>query len=218
MYRPPDLSEIRDNYVASIDVNEFLEKHIDLRGDLDHLRLKEETTSPIKYRLGTNLQMGLEIVSGSGATIRDNLLFAVNPFELGIEAVAVINLDLKDEDYILDGEILEPEGKARELVRMPVALISHDYLFRAFSQKEIKLEENNLDSIDGNIPFSREDIIFFEWDIERRRQIAIDPRLSAGTERSRYLNCLEHEKFSDIFLKSFHKLSPRKIPRNVKSF
>jgi len=216
-YRPPDLSDIKDNYVASIDVDEFLENHFNLRRELDRLYLKKAATSPIKYHLKTDLHMGLEIVSGSdssipNSTIRNDLLFAVNPFELGIEAVAVINLDLMDKDYILAGEILEPEGKARELVRMPVALISHDYLYRAFVQKELNLEKNNQDSIDAEIRFSKDDIILFDWDIERRRLIVIDNRLSTGNEQLRYLNCLKNEKLSDLFLTPTHKLSPEKIP------
>ena len=47
--------------------------------------------------------------------INSILDFFFNLFELGIEVIKVISYDLSDNDYLLDGEILELTPK--ELVR-----------------------------------------------------------------------------------------------------
>ena len=59
-------------------------------------------------------------------TIRD-VYFNVNPAEMGIEVVRLVEFELPDEAVIIDGELLE---NLDMLVRRPVGLIREDYLRR----------------------------------------------------------------------------------------
>ena len=122
-----------------------------------------------------------------------DVLVLFNITELGIEVIKVITFDLQDDQYILGGEILEPYGEEShvELLRAPVALISLDYLRRAFGRAtEYKYafeHDTQLPSILG--PTIRSDEIhFFPHDLLRRWKIARSeenaPRTTAWETKS----------------------------------
>jgi hypothetical protein len=108
---------------------------------------------------------------GAQATWSNNFFVAFNPFELGIEIVAPVRYTLSDGDYPLDGEILKPEGTPPQLVRMPVALISFDYLRRNFADPFKPLQYDDADSIVGD-EFRDGELLVFDWDIRRRLELA----------------------------------------------
>lgn len=175
---------------------QFAQKHINLRQKCDHLTLnqsKEEINCNI-HQTNTSLSNILK----SGRTTWSNVLIAINPLELGIEVVAVVTMKLDDNDYVLDGEIREPLGGTKELVRMPVALISHKYLKRVFGSGQLKFKGDIQPSVEGE-PITKEEIVIFDWDIERRKMIAIEKKLGKGIEQQRYINCLLNEAFGKFF-------------------
>lgn len=211
-YRLPEFSNASDQYWNQREARRFAQRHIDLRSETDRVALTPLGRDPVVYRIVAELGMIVTTVTDHGQALRSDLLVAVNPFELGIETVAVVEFELEDGEYILDGEILEPQGGDCELVRMPVALIAHDYLRRAFFENNYFLERSALESIDTGIPIPQEDIVVFDWDIRRRQAIAVDPDQGRGREAERYRHCIEKVEFGDLFLRTDGKYVQTEIP------
>lgn len=112
-----------------------------------------------------------------------NLLVCVNLLELGIEMIKIVDYELEGDDYILDGEMLDL-GTHKELLRMPVALISHEYLRQAFDDRPFEYIPGTQPSIAApSIP--AEHIHIFPFDARRRREIAMgtDPNSSPWEKR-----------------------------------
>jgi len=113
-----------------------------------------------------------------------NLLLCINLLELGIEVVKMVEYELEDDDYLLDGELLDL-GTHKELLRMPVALISHDYLRQAFEGKELRYLPGTQPSIEAP-PIPEEHIHIFGFDAARRRQIVLGTEPSASPWEKRW--------------------------------
>lgn len=135
-----------------------------------------------------------------------NVIVCFNLMELGIEVVKVLEYELAADDEIIDGEILDRRDintgeEWQELVRMPVALVSHNYLKKAFGQRTglfepyypdlyryidgvigDKPEQVNQPSVLPKIPLGTEDIIIFPKDAVRRKEIC--ERILNGDELS----------------------------------
>ena len=118
--------------------------------------------------------------------------------ELGIEVVKVITYDLDDDNYLLDGEILEFTPK--ELTRMPVGLISVSYLQSVFGTEKADLTYTlgPQPSVRVRKPIPQEDIHIFDWDILQRLAIIRGDKDPIGTELRRYLDW--YDKFGPNFL------------------
>lgn len=185
------IPERTDNIEIDITIEEakhFMQKHIALRNNkkYDDLKLKVSEDDTVLFRpLKTDNE--LHIVSNSSPfSSYENILFAINPFELGIEVVTVVKADLDLNDYILDGEILEGK-EPHEIVRMPVALINHRYLDKHFKYyDELVYDGDSQCSIEGS-DFEKGDIIMFNWDIIQRKEIISNLRKGVGTEKERYM-------------------------------
>lgn len=183
----PDRTDNIDIDITIEEAKQFIKKHINLRNNekYDNLNLSISEHDTILFRpLKTNNK--LHVVSNSSTFLSyDDVLFAINPFELGIEVVTIIKADLDLNDYVLDGEILEGINP-HEIVRMPVALINHKYLEKHFKNYEDLIYDGNSQcSIEGN-SFENGDIILFNWDIKRRKEIICNLREGVGTEKERY--------------------------------
>ncbi|MCX6579861.1 MAG: toll/interleukin-1 receptor domain-containing protein [Candidatus Aminicenantes bacterium] len=123
-----------------------------------------------------------------------DVIVCFNLLELGIEVVKVLEYELAAGDQILDGEVLDRRDnkgeKWQELVRMPVALISHNYLKKAFGQRTGPLtphypelfqcidgavsanrEQVKQPSVAPQLPLGPDDIIIFHRDALRRKEI-----------------------------------------------
>lgn len=172
------------------------QSHIELRKKCDHLTLNQ-STEDIECNIHRTNSV-LSIILRNGRNTWSDVLVAINPMELGIEVVAVVTFNLDDDDYVLDGEIIEPQGGIKELVRMPIALISHRYLKKAFGNGDLKYQGDIQPSVEGE-PIPKEEFVLFDWDIQRRKIIAIEPKLGEGFEQKRYLNCFRSEIFGDFF-------------------
>ena len=70
--------------------------------------------------------------------IRDcgNVIFSINPVELGIEIIKLYRFELKDDEWIIDGEtVLSRPSKSCWLARRPVMLIDIDYLYSLYRNR-----------------------------------------------------------------------------------
>jgi hypothetical protein len=101
----------------------------------------------------------------------NNVLVCINLLELGIEVVKVVEYTLEDDDYYLDGELLDL-GTHKELLRMPVAFIAHSYLKEAFDHRELRFIPGTQPSVEAP-PIPPDDIHIFEFDARRRREIVL---------------------------------------------
>lgn len=187
---------------------ELSARHVIQRYKRDGISIIDATLQLVALHVQFNGTQTVLIIEHKGSRKElHNVLIAVNITELGIETIKVINYELEDDDFILDGELYEPAGSNQvELVRMPVALISVDYLRRTFpSGSEYKFvpEKELLPSVLGQeIP--PEDIHIFDHDVLRRRDIAEGRKSSATVwQRDCYENATEWER--EWYIKWIHK-------------
>ena len=195
----------------------FSEKHLKLRRKYDDLRLNYYNEDDIHVRVKSGIYTKLTIEkNGRHRTLHD-VIVSFNLLELGIEVIKVIEYSLDNKNYMLDGEILEKDEeneKMQELVRMPFALLSLDYLKQSFGKEEFKLEytkDNIQPSIQGGSLLNENDIHLFDWDIKRRIEIMQDGPCQ-GDEKRRYEDwARNYNKFED-----FKKIPPRFTPATAK--
>jgi TIR domain len=183
--------------VALDEALQFSEKHRELRRKTDGLRLVSDTENLLIFdRMLTHVE--LIILSEFGISKCQNVLLAVNPLELGIEVVSVVVCQLNDDDYLLDGEIFAPAGGEPQLVRMPTALISHDYLRKTFFDKTNPLNYTSgiQPSVQADTIPSR-DVVLFRWDVERRQDVLDDPAMGMSWEREH--DNLWRQNFAESF-------------------
>ncbi len=168
-----------------------------------------KTNAVIRFRQGP--------LSGDGDDRCEwpNVLVCFNLFELGIEVVTVMEYLLGSDDIILDGEVIPDEEERRpQLVRMPVALISHEYLRRVFTGAPANplclvsplvrdsegAWERGLPSV---LPVSRpreDEIILFNWDAKKRAQAAKgDPGVHELDQRAAKRHTRWMINFSEFF-------------------
>jgi hypothetical protein len=176
----------------------FSKKHRDLRYRRDCMNFVEEPGAPV----GCQIQPTKTTICIDGDSEVEGVLVCVNLTELGIEVLKVVRYEISDRDYILDGEIYEParDGvngiQQRELVRMPVALISEEYCKKAFGKAE-KFEyvlpfDAKVPSILGP-PIPEKDIVIFPHDVRRRVELVENTSETATKwEQERYSLWLEN--------------------------
>ncbi|MBU1172093.1 MAG: metallophosphoesterase [Proteobacteria bacterium] len=170
--------------------NELIQIHYEKRcGNPDRFNIDDKNGRVINLdKESTNINLN---VIKDGALVSDNnndgVLVCFNFMELGIEIVSVISFEIDKGNYFLDGEILyDPNGD--QLVRMPFALFSLEYLERIFGnnpdfqyidgpeippQGEGNMRENP--SVRG-AEITKNDIILFTWDLEQRVNYLYDYR------------------------------------------
>lgn len=194
-WRRPEFASNPFLQVPSQLADAFSQEHIKLRRECDGMNLRASADRPLRldaHPTGTTL----EILGAPGGEVHfvNTFFVAVNPLEVGIEIVAPVSYSLDDDDYPLDGEILKPEGSEHELVRMPVALISHEYLRRSFGDIDQPLQFDNASVIGDKL--HADDIVIFDWDVRRRLAIA-NGSVGRGTESER------HKRWRKLFGPAF---------------
>ncbi len=170
--------------------------HINLRDKYDNFNIVFDRDKYIAPNL-LNSNMEVQVKKNNKEWTTSNIFICFNLLELGIEVVKVIEYDLEDNDYILDGEVLEKDG-IKELVRMPIALISLDYLNKEFSISNTESYTVGVaPSIKAINCIKKEDVILFDWDIKQRYRIIEGKKVGIGTELERYIDW--KDKFQDYF-------------------
>lgn len=179
---------------------EHQRKQRKLRSECDHMKITDDHDLKLWPKF-LSLPMNLTIHDGRGDPHHlADVLVSINCLELGIEVVKVIEYDIPPgkQAYFLDGEILEKNLSLPELVRMPVALFPLDLLREHFSGEiELEYQEGSQASLEGPQGLSKQGVILFNWDIERRNAIADDSEKGVGSEHERYRKW--REKFSGGF-------------------
>lgn len=216
-------------------------RHLEIRSRQDGLTLPafpqgevpaERTIETSFVQTGTRLR----IRSDDGETELSDILVCFNLLELGIEIVSVVRFELGDDDYLLDGETLTPLGGAAELVRMPMAMISHAYLEEVFGRDYAGPEYWNPPLVDYDaaadvwkqVPASQPsvrparppilgEIAVFGWDVERRLTLGAgrsidDDTWKADPTRTR------HRKWCKSFARYFETDEAVGTPNEVYPF
>ena len=176
--------------------SQFSERIAELRKKYDDLHIFPSPRTIIPTRtVKTKYCLTVRDAEGKNNTV-DNVLVAFSLSDLGIEVVQVVEFDIDGFDpYFLDGEILEKS--IPEMTRMPVALISCDYLESVFS-KDIdqykRVRKCAESSIVVDQPLKPKHIKLFDWDHQQRLKIIECEKAGVGTEMKRY------RQWADAFL------------------
>lgn len=190
-----------DQRISGAQAHAFAEKHVDIRFSQyrDRNMKVERKGKPIYADIQGRTCMEAKI-RGTQRPSKD-ILFSINPLELGIEIVFVCNYELDETDVMLDGEILLSDKRGedkrhlwKQLVRMPVALISLEYLYRNFGAPDYSLvytDDEVQPSVVGTPFASNRDIRVFTWDVEERLNLGASP-LCDEEEMKRYARWRDH--------------------------
>jgi hypothetical protein len=164
----------------------FARESLELRRDQDLLDI-QTSKRPCALTLHDDVTVDLMVVGGGCPEREDRgVLIVVNPLELGIEVVKVVEYELDRDNCMLDGEIFQIENHSH-LVRQPIALVSLEYLFGEFGGQNFRPEFDETavqPSVRGS-PFGREDIHVWQWDMTKRQELW-GGRDSGAWERGRY--------------------------------
>ncbi|MDD1699389.1 MAG: hypothetical protein LUQ04_01200 [Methanoregula sp.] len=166
--------EVRDSVLN----RRFLKKHSDLRKQHDGLDL-EQIDSPEIKTLSTPFEAEITYHAPNLKDVEtfriQNIIFSINPTEFGIEISRPVCFELKDSDYLLDGEIWEVEFA---LIRQPIILLSVEWLKTLYQKNsgsigQVINEQPYLGcKVLNEVPFN--EFQLFDKDIEfRRKRIAI---------------------------------------------
>jgi hypothetical protein len=177
---------------------QFENNHIRLREEYDQLRIVPNQEVNI-HTHARHTAMTLDLINDNknSSSITD-VIICFNLLELGVEVVKVVTYHLDDKNYMLDGEILESSPK--ELIRMPIALISCSYLRSVFSGQlaELNYTLGPEPSIRVEKAIPPEDIYIFDWDLLQRVAVIRGDKKPVGTELDRYMDW--YDKFGAYFL------------------
>jgi hypothetical protein len=165
-----------DDYLADgqlVKSAEFARKHICHRTQDDRLDIRPGAgggdPNTIRVYPGV-VNMDTSIIDPQGKkSDHFGFLVAFNLLELGIEVVRVFEYEIGPDDCFLDGELLVHPDGSTELVRMPVALMSHAALRRLLGPGSYKpvFTDNKPPSIRTG-PVTPKEMSVFDWDIRQR--------------------------------------------------
>jgi hypothetical protein len=200
---------------------ETVNQHLEIRSREDDLELPPfpEGDVPADRTIEADFaptRTRLHITGDDGESEITDVLVCFNLLELGIEVMSVVRFELGDEEYLLDGEMLTPVGGKVELIRMPVAMISHSYLEDVFGggRQELYYETPPLIDYDAHNdvwkqsragqpsvkvprPPAPSEIAVFGWDVDRRAELASGPRSDDSWKRDPMR--IRHRKWGKTF-------------------
>lgn len=204
-----------EDSVAKAVAEEFDREHREHRKEKDKIDIIDtEAENDIKVDFeGTNCTLYVKSETDSEPIPTHDVLVCFSLLDLGIEVVKIARYRLKKDDYMLDGEIRvkdnpETGQPEKELVRMPIALISCDYLKRTFrdpkkwqSYKYTLGPQPSIEVPKGpryDRSLEKTEIVIFDWDVKRHMQI-VNGESGTMWEKTRYLNWYDqwHRNFFD---------------------
>lgn len=188
------------------EANFFAREHIKLRQD-ESLRIGFDEydeggfgSDKIKVLDMFDTKIDLVIYDRDGKEhLTTNVLITFNLLELGIEVIKVLEYEMDDRNYILDGEILLRNDGTSMLIRQPCALISHKALKRNFAKGcFIPHYTSEIQPSFSGSSIKNNEIKVFDWDISQRySRMNSDSSHISEHEKLRYKT--SYERFGDIF-------------------
>jgi hypothetical protein len=199
--------------------------HLEIRSREDGLNLSPFDTGGIEPERAIEARFvptktHLRVRNADGEEELSNVIVCFNLLELGIEVMSVVTYELEDDDDLLDGERLTPAGGKAELIRMPVALISHAYLAEVFGRggMDLAYEHPALIEYDASMDVWKQvragqpsvlpgrppepgEIAVFCWDVDRRAELATGPL--GDTRWKRDPMRIRHRKWGKTFTRYF---------------
>lgn len=200
---------------------EFAKKHIEQRRIGDGLQIQlpplpQTGLDPASLRIHRNnrTKTDMKIIDPDGKEhLHLDVVISFNLMELGIEVVKVFEYLICAGDSFLDGELLVHKDGSMELVRMPVALISHRALARTFAPEAYSAVYT--DDIPPSFlgkPIGSDEINVFDWDVRRRLERMVDSSVPE-IERQRYRKWRqEYSKPPKAFVTSSGAFNRENIP------
>ena len=191
----------------SAGIEKYYNKHIALRNKYDRLNIIEHENKFIQTKV-----LNTDMIVKIGNRNFSDFLICFNLMELGIEVVQVVMYRLEKGNVLIDGEILTNEED--ELVRMPIALISCDFLKKHFkgNLNHLGITEGANSSFYINEPIPEEEMVLFNYDLIRRRDIV------NGNTNHMKVRPGEIERYQTSFMKYFNITDCTVLPEASKYF
>lgn len=198
---------LRDSVIPIAQWGQYSANRLKLR-QRDGLTIRGDGHGEIDVR---GVETGCELVVKHGREefLATDVLVCFSLPDLGIEVVKVKEYEIGKKDYFLDGEI-QPGDKPGDwaLVRMPMALLSLDYLRRIFggNQKWQDYTEGSAPSIRVQSPpnVKKGEILLYTYDVGQRVRL-FDSSRATTWERDRYQGWLR--EFGPYFVDKENKPS-----------
>jgi hypothetical protein len=152
----------------------FAKRQNRLRFEHDRIRLTrkpgiERKIFPLETPFKLQVTYHNPDLKSSGKQEIENVIYSVNPTEFGIEVVWLCNYDLRDGEYLLDGEY----HLGRDvLIRRPIILLDMEFLREIYEKTgELGKLLHNDESRGCKLipPITRESCEVFDIDVELRR-------------------------------------------------
>ena len=177
--------------------DELCTRHHELRRRVDDIEIQwnqiHRRIQPIDHT-SHKVHVIDDVVHGVFATgpadDTDDILIAVNPFELGVEVIRLIRFDLQPGEYILDGEVVRSRF-GDYLARRPVGLVSVDFLKNRFRNNGESLGPvmNSVECLEGKdigpVPKEHYRLFLADVDLRRRRLTKLEGHVAQTAERQR---------------------------------
>jgi hypothetical protein len=216
-------------------------RHLDLRSLEDGLTLPKfrDGEVPPDRAIATTFdgtRTRLRVRGDDGENEISDVLACFNLMELGIEIISIVRFDLDADDYLLDGEMITPFGERVELVRMPVAMLSHSYLREVFGDGDsglvygrppLALYDGAMDvwkqsrpsqpSIRASRPPDEGEIVVFGWDVVRRYELSGAGSLEDDRWKSDPMR-IRHRQWTKTFSRYFEPNVSAGAPREAYPF
>lgn len=129
------LIEERSDLADELKSMDFVRRHNQMRRAQDGIRL-EETEGPSLTPVRTPFEIELAYHAKNRRKVLTrripDVIFSVNPGEMGVETMGVYRLEIDDDDYLLFGEIWEA---AECLIRAPVMLLSCEFVRQCYERR-----------------------------------------------------------------------------------
>jgi len=181
----------------------FIQKHNLLRQEHDNIHIIYDNKGPVLNSVETPFTINLSI--NDKIITQENIIFSINPFEFGIEVIALYEFAMQKNDYPLFGEIWEV---ADCLLREPTILVSCDYIYELYSKNnslgEIITEKPYMECKSINIP--KNEFKIYDKDIDfRNARIEKLKKLSekSALNKKQILEIDLHKKWLDNYEKYF---------------
>jgi hypothetical protein len=104
---------------------EFVAGHDQLRERQDQITIIDDPSREVLHLHPLDTKFSVRVTEDGESFSTENVVFAVNPLEAGIESIFIFRFELGDSDYLIFGEVLEDLDA---LAREPVMLLRRSFV------------------------------------------------------------------------------------------